>query len=62
MKDTYHKYCTDCRYLITLLGSSGCSHVKNGHTIEDVNKETCEHFTCIWCNKKPCICKHEDFY
>ena len=62
MKDTYHKYCTDCIYLVSILSERGCSNKHGGHSIENVDKETCEHFTCMWCYKKPCICKHEDFY
>ena len=54
--------CSNCVHSVTFLGTSGCTHRKGGHKIQNMSKEKCIYFKCEWCNRNRCICKRSDFY
>lgn len=54
--------CVDCIHRVYLLGDSGCTHRRGGHTIKYITKESCIHFKCQWCNQNRCRCRKKDFY
>lgn len=54
--------CINCVHRVTILDVSGCTHIRGGHTIKNINTDRCIYFKCEWCNKNRCICKRSDFY
>ena len=54
--------CVNCVHRETILGISGCTHKKGGHTILHIHKDKCINFRCEWCFRNKCICKRSDFY